>query len=415
MASLDMSSFDDILKIHYAPMRVENMVYRNEPFLAMLPKMTEFGGKSLPVPLQYAPVGGRSQDFTTAQANTQPSSFGEFSLTRVHDYAVAHVDNETMEASMGNENAFLQAATTEINSAIRAITRSLATALARDGTGAIGVIDTVTDGSGIATIVLATIDDIVNFEVNMTLVAADSETGAPFGAGEGTGYRVTNVDRDTGTLIVNGTAAATSGWDAGDVLFVQGDAYGVTGASRKLSGVPSWIPSSVTSDSFFGQDRTKDKTRLGGVRYDGSSETIEEALISAAARLGREGGSPDVVIMNNLEWARLAKELGGRIRYDNVMSSNGKISFSALALATPKGDVKVVADHNFVPGTAYMLQLDTWKLYSLGAAPKILTYNDNAGQWLRRSTADGVELRVGYYAQLGNSAPGYNARVTLPS
>jgi len=58
-----------------------------------------------------------------------------------------------------------------------------------------------------------------------------------------------------------------------------------------------------------------------------------------------------------------------------------------------------------------MLQMDVWKLYSLGKAPKIL---DSDGlKFLRESSADAVEVRVGYYAQLGCRGPGYNARVSL--
>ena len=58
-----------------------------------------------------------------------------------------------------------------------------------------------------------------------------------------------------------------------------------------------------------------------------------------------------------------------------------------------------------------MLQMDVWKLYSLGKAPKIL---DSDGlKFLRDSTADSVEVRVGYYAQLGCRGPGYNVRVAL--
>ena len=58
-----------------------------------------------------------------------------------------------------------------------------------------------------------------------------------------------------------------------------------------------------------------------------------------------------------------------------------------------------------------MLTKDTWKLYSLGAAPKIL---DSDGlKMLREASADSVEVRVGYYAQLGSNAPGFNGIVKL--
>lgn len=44
MASLDMTSFASALKVHYTPQRVENMVYKDNAFLAMLSKYESFGG-----------------------------------------------------------------------------------------------------------------------------------------------------------------------------------------------------------------------------------------------------------------------------------------------------------------------------------------------------------------------------------
>ena len=38
-------------------------------------------------------------------------------------------------------------------------------------------------------------------------------------------------------------------------------------------------------------------TRLGGIRFDGSSLPLEEAFIGAASRAAREGGKPDVCFM----------------------------------------------------------------------------------------------------------------------
>jgi hypothetical protein len=38
----------------------------------------------------------------------------DFVLTRNHDYSIASIDGETLEASKGNANAFLEAAVVEI-------------------------------------------------------------------------------------------------------------------------------------------------------------------------------------------------------------------------------------------------------------------------------------------------------------
>lgn len=45
--ALDLTTFAPALKSHYTADRVETMVYKDQPLLAMLSKMENFGGKNL--------------------------------------------------------------------------------------------------------------------------------------------------------------------------------------------------------------------------------------------------------------------------------------------------------------------------------------------------------------------------------
>ena len=58
--ALSTASFEAALKVHYTDLRVKNLVYRNNPWLAAIPKMEAFGGKMLPLPLQVGVPQGRS-------------------------------------------------------------------------------------------------------------------------------------------------------------------------------------------------------------------------------------------------------------------------------------------------------------------------------------------------------------------
>jgi hypothetical protein len=137
---------------------------------------------------------------------------------------------------------------------------------------------------------------------------------------------------------------------------------------------------------------------------------IEEALIAAASRVAREGGRPDHCFMNYSEYADLEKALGSKVQYVDL-KVNADIGFRGIVVNGPRGPIKCIPDQNCPGGRAFMLQLNVWKLYSLGKAPKIL---DTDGlKMLRESSADAVEVRVGYYAQLGSRAPGWNANVKL--
>ena len=210
------------------------------------------------------------------------------------------------------------------------------------------------------------------------------------------------INRDTGVLEVTTSSGAT----ATQSIYVDGD------KDAKLSGLGAWLPSSApaSTDSFFGVNRSSDATRLAGIRFDGSSLPLEEALIGAASRVAREGGKPDVCFMNYSNFADLEKALGSKVSYVDVKASP-EIGFRGILIHGPRGPIKVIPDQNCPKNVAFMLQMDVWKLYSLGKAPKIL---DSDGlKFLRDSSADSVEVRVGYYAQLGCRGPGYNVRIAL--
>lgn len=326
----------------------------------------------------------------------------DFVLTRAKDYSLASIDNETIEASKGNANAFLEAATTEIDGAIHSAARSLAIAMYGTGSGSIGQISA---GSTVAspTITLSDIEAITNFEVGMKLVTSTADGGGAVKSGTVT---VVGVDRDLGTVTASGNWSAGIGTVAvSDYVFVQGD------YDAKIKGLRAWLPdSSPTNTPFFSVDRTADATRLAGIRFDGSSMPIEEALIAAASRVAREGGKPDYCFLSYSKFSDLEKALGSKVQYIDLKQS-AEIGFRGIQINGPRGMIKVVADQNCPNNRCFMLQMDVWKLYSLGQAPKIL---DTDGlKMLRDSNADSVEVRVGYYAQVGCRGPGFNANVLL--
>lgn len=407
--SLNLTTFAAALKQHYADWKVENLVYKDNPFYAMVQKYEKFGGENLKLPLIYGNPQGRSAAFTNALANQTNSQLKGFLLTRNQDYSIASISNEVIMASQGDANAFLRAATVEIDGALHSLARSAAVSLYRSGSGSIGRVVSTQSGSS-TTITLAAPDDITNFEVGMALVNDTVDGG---GTPSSTPYYVVAVDRDSGTLQVSaaiGGSAATatvSGLTANKYIFVQGD------YDSKMKGLSAWLPSSVSgSDSFFGVNRSADKTRLAGIYQDGTSKPIEEALIDLAVRIAREGGAPDHCFMNYTDFANLEKALGTKVQYVDVKAGyEGAFNFRGIVLNGPKGVIKVIPDQNSIPGEAFMLQLDTWKLASLGKVPTL--FNTDGLQMLREASADALQIRCFYYAQLGCVAPGYNGRVKL--
>jgi hypothetical protein len=399
--ALNMTNFAAALKQHYTSQRIENMVYKDNPFLAMVSKYESFGGENLKLPIKYGIPQGRSATFSDALANKTNSQLKAFLLTRKSNYSLADIDNETLEASKGNANAFIEAATTEIDGAIESATRSLAISLFGDGGGSIGQIDTTVAGT---TLTLNQADDITNFEVGMQIDFYTAATGGTVRAGGP--LTIDAVNRDAGSMTVSANLNTITGLTALDYIVPEGD------YDLMLSGLEAWVPSTAPSstDSFFGVNRSADATRLGGIRFDGASLPLEEALIGAASRAAREGGKPDVCFMNYSNFADLEKALGSKVSYVNI-KVKPEIGFRGIEINGPRGVIKVIPDQNCPKDVAFMLDMSMWKLYSLGKAPKIL--DPDGLRFLRVSTADSVEVRVGYYAQLGCRGPGYNVRIAL--
>ena len=400
---LDLIAMNAALKELYDGQSIENLAYADNPFLAMVPKKTEFGGKYLPIPIITGVSQGRSATFTTAQTNQTSVQIQSFLLTRKSDYSIATIDNQTMLASKTDKMAFLEGAKLVVDGAIRSATLSLSSALFRSGTGSIGQISSIAVG----VITLSDPNSVVQFEVNQVLQADATDGGVPRAA---LGY-VIAVNRSAGTITVSatglgGAAGSPALWAANDYLLVQGD------VNAKISGLAAWIPTTAPgATAFYGVDRSVDVTRLGGVRYDGSAQSIEEALVDGSNLLAREGGKPDVAIMSFASYSALEKALGAKVQYVDMKDPAG-IAFRGIMINGANSMIKCFPDRNMPSQLAYLLQLNSWTLHSLGDAPMILRYGDGL-EMLRVSNADAGEVRVGYYANLATNAPGWNAVVQL--
>jgi len=405
MASpLDVGTVTEALKEHYKPLRVQNMVYKDNPLFAMMPKYTKFGGENMPIPLLYANPQRRSATFATGQANTSTSALKQFLLTRVKDYSFASITGESIKATERDSDAFLRYATMEIDGALHSLTRSLAVAMYRDGSGSIGQSEDNPDGN-YANLTLINADDVTNFEVGMEIAFYADSSGKP-GADRGQNRIIQSIDRNAATKQITFTANIHVDVAYTDHLVIAGD------KDAKVTGLDGWVPSAAPgATAFFGVDRTADVTRLGGNRFDGSALPIEEALIGGASQVAREGGRPDHCFVDFATFANLEKALGSKVVYSESKARDVDIGFAGIDVRGPRGTIKVIPDQNCQPNVAWMLQLDTWSLNTLGEAPMFLDLDNN--RMLRESAADAYEVRLGYYGNIACNAPGYNCRIAL--
>lgn len=342
------------------------------------------------------------------------------------NYQLVTITNELLEATKDNAGAFVDEAKLNMDTGFRNISNDLAADLFRNADGTRGQIASISTG----VITLVDPNSVVQFEVGMSLVSYSISGGTyTQPSGGAVGY-VIAVNRSAGTVTVStsqgGSAGTPTNWSTsypnlaveGDTVATTSGASGGTGSFLKVSGLAAWMPGAAGisgSDSFWNVNRSADPTRLGGVYFDGSSESIEEALIDTASLVAREGGQPDMCFMNFASYAALEKSLGSKVQYVDVKHDEADIAFAGIRIHSPYGPITVVPDRNCQAQTAYLLQMDTWKFRSLGKAPHILTYGLEGLEGIRVGNADALEIRIGYYGNLICNAPGWNAVVSLSS
>jgi hypothetical protein len=378
------------------------------------------------VPLEYGNPQGRAHTFANAQNQQTATNVVSFFVYAIADYQLVTITNLLMEQTKSNAGAFVDEASRSLDNGFRNISNNMAFELFAGGTATRGVISSagITNVGGQVSFILSNIQDVVQFEVGMTLQAALTDGGAALQNSPGTVdcIQVVSVNRSTGQIVgsvVQGAPLST--FVAGAFLSVFGD-IGLAGASTingmlGLSGMAAWIPSvdPVSGDAFWGVDRSHDVTRLAGIRFDASSFSISEGLTQALALANREGAAIDLIILDFLSYATLVNELGAKVQYVQLDHDEVEVSFEAIHFHSAHGKIPVMADRSCQAATAWCLTQDTWKLRTLGKAPHILTYGMEGLEGLRVGNADALEVRIAYYGNVVCSAPGWNMRVKLSS
>ena len=372
---------------------MKDLVYKKNPLLALVPKdesPSGFSGKYIPVPTVWSTPQGRSATFINAQGNQTPPGVSSFFVYRVSNYQLVTITNELIEATKDNAGAFVDEVKFNMDTGFRNISNDLAASLFLSGTGSRGVIGTIATVAGVTTITLADPTTVTQFENSMILWATPTDGGSPTAAGADT-LLITSVNRPAG--IISGTFTGTvADWLPGYFLVQQGDipTTGATGTGSflKISGLAAWGPTAAVTntESFWNVNRSTD-SRLQFVFFNGSNESIEEGLIDGSTLVAREGGQRDMAFVNLASFSALEKSLGSKFQYVDVKHYEADIAFAGLRVhASPYGPITVIPDRSCPAMTAYLLQMDTLKLRSLGKAPHVLTYGLEGLEGIRVGT-----------------------------
>lgn len=405
------TTIDALLKFYYDDGALVNETYFDNPLWAMMTKkqaVANVTGRSFIHPIVYATSQGRRVSFSAAQAAGQITGelSADFTVPRFNNYQDASIATETILSTRDDRGAFTRAVTLVTDDCLHNLGLDQAISMYGDGSGVRGNISATTTIAS-STLQLAVADNALYFEVGMALDLATSPTATVKAYGTaGHGLYVIAVDRINGTLTIGttpnpATATACNISDAtngiptaadGDYIFVQGD------QGAKMTGLQAWIPynSSGLATPFLGVTRSIDPVRLAGNWLDGSSLSVEDALIQAATNVKKQSSMGVThFFMGYSKYAQLLKSQSAKVVIEEQV--NPDVSFEGVELLTSSGRVSVIPDRNCPPDKMFGLNLGTWDYIHLGDPVQVFNYDGNT--WLRQPSDDGMEIR---FFSLGN-------------
>ena len=406
--AFDITAATPVLKQYYTPKKIETLVFKS-PLQGIIAKDTGGSGIAYVGAIRSALTSAVSYTDTVAYTNGSSSVYKQWVCPWRSGYGRALVSGSALDQCGNDRGAFVKAVVSETEGAYAAIGQQIGAGLWHNGGGAIGQGDGVTSVAG-TTQILLNVSDAINFRPGQTIKS--SATDGTSGVVRVGSVTLTAVDLFTGVLTASGN------WNAGitspvntDFFFMDGD-FGLA-----FQGIPAWIVpnalrASTLGTAFNGVTRSADPVRLAGVPYVGNGAPKKESMIQIGMMLNRLGAKPSHLFLNDLDFADISKDLttGTRITTETAFK-NPQIGFSAIEYMAPFGAIKLMTDPFLAQGTAYMLDMSTWLMPSMGPIPKV-DFIDKLN-WLRSAGADSYEFRTLYRCATYCSNPGLNGVISF--
>jgi hypothetical protein len=346
VAAFNYASVPEVFKTFYGEKGVHNTAYEQNVALATTPKK-KILGKWNDYTVQYAFAQNRSRTGSTALARPTAAKFAEFLVPTIGDYDSVAIDTKALKEAKG-EGAFVDLLTNAIDGLIQSLGNNADSDIfghrgAARGVVAVGGISTVN-------LTLATIEDVVHFEVGMEIKSSEDDglTGS-LQAGSAT---ITAINRDTGVLTTDSNwTAQIATLDAGDYLFADGD------FALGRAGLQDWCPDSASglASAFYGVTRSADATRLAGIRMSGASLPIGNVIRELASRGGREGVFYDWGYCSHNIFNQFVTELDNKVIYTDMDStSEATVGFKGINVVSGKSNIKLMPARNCPDSRIYL-------------------------------------------------------------
>jgi len=386
-------------------------VYKAGPLLGMIDKDGTFGETVRHIAVGTGTPQGVGPDFSEAKRNKSPSIAKVFAFTPMKYYSLFSIENLLIEQAKINQAVIVKPYMRESEGALETWNRDMSGFLYGNGGGAFGRIASISGNTIVLTDPLRARFFYENMAVTLSLTDGTSGAIKP-----GSPLYVAGVEdddtADAGTITF--TTPVLSNYPTAlvnDYLFRSG-VFG-----NVITGLAGWIPpvkpgTGAVPGTLFTVDRTVNSRKYAGFRIGALGLTFYEAGMKAATMMVNASAKPDTWVMNTSDWNVFRSQLegaGNLVRTTTPAAGIGDfkpgMSYDAIVLKGPRGEIKTVADPDCPAGRSYMLQLATWTLASVGPLVRLVDGERT------EENSDSRESRFAGYNQLQCEAPGFNATI----
>lgn len=382
-----------IFKEYYTPDQMEQLLFRNSPFVKKIEKR-RVTGKTYNYPVLSGMGGAVSgsgtvavaQSATTARTQQSAATYGKlFSAFQLTELEIL--------ASQNEKGAFEPAGVVKMFASCEAARKMMAACAYGSGFGEIGKVQGAVAPA--ATDMVVDDSTLVKMDVGTVFSVTDGSVGLPSDPllGAPATYTVTKIDSDgTGVNTVTFTPGAIAGTGFADQAWIEinGGRSGSTPYMPIGLGaiIPYWF-NRTTADwttyigtSFFGVDRSTAVTRLAGgfvLRNTGAGEKRYQAITRAIKLARRQGSEADLVVMNDNDYSSVVNELEADRNFWQALNTGDKGSTNEVVVGMEQMGyqqatswVKTVIDDPYCPCfIAYVLEMRTVRFVSLSNAEKV--------------------------------------------
>lgn len=380
-----------ILKEWVQEPEVYSNLFRGSPTLAFIQKKRA-GGKYYVVPMMHSRGGNIVGDYSKVAAMTGARAKNSaFQVPYGNSFSWFDVSPKEWNASDMDAGAFIQVAKELFFAAGEVLRQTNGSAVFGAGLGDVGIVESVDTGSQL----YFTIKQwgAMGLDVGSSIVfaAGPQSTGSLRSASAVVVSKIEPDNAAYGTVKVTVSSAFSATVAVGDWVCIY--AFRLSTATPvNYYGFRSWLPTvgdrtgstwtSYIATTFCNVDRSTYPSRLAGefiLRDDAGSEKYSDAILRGVRAVRRNGGTPDMIVINDYDWGVIAAEIDAYKQYFQMINgpdAGGKVELtkglSAMAFSFSTTWIQYVVDDPYCPqGLAYILEKESWGMGML-SNPKVI-------------------------------------------